>query len=76
MGLEAGLRKAIEKEEEELKGVKLENRRLFEKIEKLTRNKLIENITVIRYENNKNTKLTKLREGITERECELLELEK
>lgn len=76
VGEEASLKKAIEKEEEELKGVKMDNRKIFERIEKLTRNKLIDNITVIRYENNKTTKLTKLRESIVEKETELLDLEK
>lgn len=43
----------------------MSNRKIFEKIEKMTRNKLIDNISVIKYENNKNTKLNALKESIT-----------
>lgn len=42
----------------------MSNRKIFEKIEKMTRNKLIDNISVIKYENNKNTKLNALKESI------------
>jgi len=64
VGKEASLKHTIEKEEEETKCLKISNRKIFEKIEKMTRNKLIDNISVIKYENNKNTKLNALKESI------------
>ena len=54
---ESSLKKRLEREEEELKAVKLENRRLFENIEKITRNKLITNITIIKQDNSKFNRL-------------------
>lgn len=43
------LKRTIEKEEDELKAIKQDSRKQFEKIEKVTRNKLIDNITIIKH---------------------------
>ncbi len=47
----------------------MDNRKVFQKIEKLTRTKLIDNITLIKYDNCKNNKLNALKESITEKQA-------
>lgn len=49
---------------------------MFENIEKATRNKLIENMMIIKLENNKMNKFNQLKENIMEKEAELLDLQK
>ena len=73
---EARLRRQLELEEQELKGLRLANRRGVEKMEKVTRNKLIDNMTAIKVDNHKHSKLSALKESVGEREGRLLELEK
>ena len=74
VGQEAALRKRLELEETELKAVRLENRKAMELIEKTTRNKLIDNMTAIKVDNHKLSKLSALKESVAEREAQLLEL--
>ena len=48
----------------------------MERIEKVTRNKLIENMTAIKVDNHKYSRLNALKESVAERESRLLQLQK
>ena len=57
-----------------MKALRLSNKKVMECIEKVTRNKLIENMTAIKVDNHKYSKLNALKESVAEREARLLEL--
>jgi hypothetical protein len=65
--VEAKLKKQIELEDDELKALKLQNRKLSEKLTSLQRNKEIEMVRNLKSENHKMDKLSKIRESISEK---------
>lgn len=75
VGREARLRKEVEKEEEEVKTARADNRRMAEQVDRLGRNRLIDNISLVKLENGKLAKLAALKETAAEQEGEQLTLE-
>lgn len=65
--MEAKLKKQIELEDDELKALKLQNRKLSEKLTSLQRNKEIEMVRNLKSENHKMNKLSKIGESISEK---------
>jgi hypothetical protein len=65
--VEAKLKKQIELEDDELKALKLQNRKLSEKLTSLQRNKEIEMVRNLKSENHKMNKLSKIGESISEK---------
>jgi hypothetical protein len=74
VGREATLRKDVEKEEEELKSARADNRKMAEQVDRLGRNRLIDNISLVKFENGKLAKLAALKEAGGEQESEQLSL--